>query len=52
MTVQPLSGASPKLNLKEIMVQGSQIKLVTEALEAKGVPRKWIKEVEGGKKKK
>ena len=34
------------------MVQGSQVRLVTEALLAKGVPRKWIKEAEGDKKRK
>ncbi|RYG95601.1 MAG: hypothetical protein EON58_13845 [Alphaproteobacteria bacterium] len=43
-TVQPLQGASPKLNLSEVMVQGSQIKVVTESLLARGVPKKWIKE--------
>jgi len=51
-SVQPLSGASPKLGLQEIMVQGSQVKLVTEALMGKGVPKRWIKEGEDGKKKK
>jgi translation initiation factor 2D len=50
-SVQPLTGASPKLNLKEVLVQGSQIKLVTEALLAKGVPKRYIKEGEGDKKK-
>jgi translation initiation factor 2D len=49
-SVQPLTGASPKLNLKEVLVQGSQCKLVTEALVARGVPKRYIKE-EGGKKK-
>lgn len=48
--VQPLNGASPKLNLKEISVQGTQIKVVTAALIAKGVPKRWIKEEEGKKK--
>lgn len=50
--VQPLNGASPKLNLQEIMVQGSQVKIVTEALLSKGIPKRWIKEAEGDKKKK
>ena len=43
-TVQPLQGSSPKLGLMEVMVQGSQVKVVTEALLARGVPKKWIKE--------
>ena len=49
--VQPLNGASPKLNLQEIMVQGSQVKVITEALLERGVPKRWIKEADGGKKK-
>lgn len=49
-SVQPLTGASPKLNLKEVMVQGSQCKAVTEALVARGVPKRWIKEDSGKKK--
>ncbi|GMK53938.1 hypothetical protein CspeluHIS016_0105240 [Cutaneotrichosporon spelunceum] len=48
-SVQPLTGASPKLNLKEVMVQGTQGKAVTEALVERGVPRRWIKD-EGKKK--
>ncbi len=48
-SVQPLTGASPKLNLKEVMVQGAQGKAVTEALTERGVPRRWIKD-EGKKK--
>lgn len=48
-SIQPLTGASPKLNLKEVLVQGSQSKLVTEALVARGVPKRWIKD-EGSKK--
>lgn len=43
-TVQPLQGASPKLKLSEVMVQGNQVKVVTEALLARGVPKKWIRE--------
>lgn len=50
-SVQPLNGASPKLNLKEIMVQGPQVKIITEALVEKGIPKRWIREVDGGKKK-
>jgi translation initiation factor 2D len=34
------------------MVQGSQVKIVTEALLSKGIPKRWIKEAEGDKKKK
>lgn len=48
-SVQPLTGASPKLNLKEVMVQGTQGKAVIEALTERGVPRRWIKD-EGKKK--
>ncbi|KAI8606610.1 hypothetical protein EDD21DRAFT_400249 [Dissophora ornata] len=40
--VTPLVGASPKLNLREVMVQGPQLKNVTEALLEKGVPKKYI----------
>lgn len=38
-TVQPLASSSPKKPLFEIMVQGSQEKLVLQLLEKKGVPR-------------
>ncbi|TXT09017.1 hypothetical protein VHUM_02491 [Vanrija humicola] len=51
-SVQPLTGASPKLNLKEVLVQGSQIKLATEALLGRGIPKRWIKEAEDAKKSK
>jgi translation initiation factor 2D len=34
------------------MVQGSQVKVITEALVARGIPKRWIKEGEGDKKKK
>jgi len=51
-TVQPLLGASPKLQLQEILVQGSQVKIITDALVTRGVPKRWIKEGEGDKKKK
>nr|XP_018262747.1 translation initiation factor 2D [Kwoniella dejecticola CBS 10117]OBR84905.1 translation initiation factor 2D [Kwoniella dejecticola CBS 10117] len=47
-----LPGSSPKLNLQEIQVQGSQVKLITESLANKGIPKKWIKEAEDSKKKK
>ncbi|RUP46428.1 hypothetical protein BC936DRAFT_146970 [Jimgerdemannia flammicorona] len=40
--VTPLVGASPKLQLQEIMVQGSHIKNVSDLLLAKGVPKKYI----------
>jgi translation initiation factor 2D len=50
--VQPLQGASPKLNYQEILVQGSQVKVISDALVARGVPKRWIKEGEGDKKKK
>ncbi|WVF71168.1 hypothetical protein IAT40_005966 [Kwoniella sp. CBS 6097] len=51
-SVQPLPGASPKLNLQEIMIQGNQIKAITEALLARGVPKRWIKEGDDSKRKK
>ncbi|WWC94546.1 hypothetical protein V866_001392 [Kwoniella sp. B9012] len=51
-SVQPLPGASPKLNLQEVQIQGSQVKLVIEALVGRGIPKKWIKESEDSKKKK
>jgi len=38
--VNPVSGGKP--TDKEVMVQGKQIKLVTEYLVEKGVPKKWI----------
>jgi len=34
------------------MVQGSQGKVITDALVARGVPKPWIKEGDGDKKKK
>ncbi|WVQ99704.1 hypothetical protein IAU59_006845 [Kwoniella sp. CBS 9459] len=51
-SVQPLPGASPKLNLQEIMIQGNQIKIITDALIARGVPKRWIKEGDDSKRKK
>lgn len=50
-SIQPLSGASPKLGLKEVMVQGNQVKVLERVLGEKGVPKKWIKEGVEGKKK-
>jgi translation initiation factor 2D len=32
------------LGLSEVMVQGNQVKVVTNVLVERGVPRKWIKE--------
>ena len=49
---QPLPGSSPKLLLNEVLVQGSQVKAVTEVLLAKGIPKRWIKEGDDSKKKK
>lgn len=51
-TAQPLQGASPKLNLQEVTVQGNQVKAVTETLVERGVPKRCIRELEGDKKKK
>ncbi|WVR06767.1 hypothetical protein IAU60_003802 [Kwoniella sp. DSM 27419] len=51
-SVQALPGASPKLNLQEVLVQGSQVKNVTEALLRRGIPKRWIKEGDDSKKKK
>lgn len=45
-SIQPLSGASPKLGLREVMVQGNQVKIVERVLMERGVPRRWIKEGE------
>ena len=36
----------------EVLLQGNQIKAVTEFLLAQGVPRKWIETVDLGNKKK
>lgn len=49
---QSLPGSSPKLQLNEVLVQGSQVKAVTEVLLAKGIPKRWIKEGDDSKKKK
>ncbi|KAF9185243.1 hypothetical protein BGZ51_002767 [Haplosporangium sp. Z 767] len=42
IAITPLVGASPKLNLREVMVQGPQVKNVTTVLQEKGVPKKYI----------
>ncbi|KAI7906394.1 uncharacterized protein BX663DRAFT_427508 [Cokeromyces recurvatus] len=41
-TYNPIQGVSPKNPLFEIMVQGPQIKNVTELMISKGVPRRFI----------
>lgn len=47
--VSPLPG---KTNDLEVMVQGKQVKAVTDVLVARGVPAKWIKSEDlSGKKK-
>ncbi|KAF9433851.1 hypothetical protein BGZ76_008895 [Entomortierella beljakovae] len=51
VSVTPLVGASPKLNLKEIMVQGPQLKNVTTVLQERGVPKKYIEFHDKTKKK-
>lgn len=48
-SIQPREGVSPKLGLQEVLVQGSQQKLITEALVERGVPKRWIMD-EGDKK--
>lgn len=50
----PVPGSSPKNPQQEIMVQGPQIKHVTEMLLSQGVPKKYIEVVDKtgkGKKK-
>ncbi|KAF9969155.1 hypothetical protein BGZ73_008606, partial [Actinomortierella ambigua] len=42
VAITALQGASPKLNLREIMVQGPQMKKVSELLMDRGVPKKYI----------
>ncbi|WVQ77838.1 hypothetical protein IAR50_007533 [Cryptococcus sp. DSM 104548] len=43
-SVQPREGVSPKLGLVEVQVQGSQQKIIIEALLSRGVPKRWIKD--------
>ncbi|KAF9283710.1 hypothetical protein BGZ68_005199 [Mortierella alpina] len=52
VAITPLVGASPKLNLREVMVQGPQVKNVTEVLQEKGVPKKFIEVLDKTAKKK
>ncbi|KAG0371062.1 hypothetical protein BC939DRAFT_421334 [Gamsiella multidivaricata] len=52
IAITPLVGASPKLNLREIMVQGPQVKNVTAVLLEKGVPKKYIDFLDKTAKKK
>ncbi|PSS30878.1 hypothetical protein PHLCEN_2v2605 [Hermanssonia centrifuga] len=49
-SVYPLHGKTSEL---EVMVQGKQIKIVTDCLMARGVPKRWIVSLDqtGGKKK-
>ncbi|KAF9933279.1 hypothetical protein BGZ67_004358 [Mortierella alpina] len=52
VAITPLVGASPKLNLREVMVQGPQVKNVTEVLQERGVPKKFIEILDKTAKKK
>ncbi|KAF9111794.1 hypothetical protein BGX27_004422 [Mortierella sp. AM989] len=52
VAITPLVGASPKLNLKEVMVQGPQVKNITAVLQEKGVPKKYIEFLDKTSKKK
>ncbi|KAF8982972.1 hypothetical protein BGZ46_000252 [Entomortierella lignicola] len=52
VAITPLVGASPKLNLREVMVQGPQVKNVTTVLLEKGVPKKYIEFLDKTSKKK
>ncbi|KAG0332339.1 hypothetical protein BG004_001295 [Podila humilis] len=52
VAITPLVGASPKLNLREVMVQGPQLKNVTAALLERGVPKKYIEFIDKTSKKK
>ncbi|KAI1312970.1 hypothetical protein EDD11_002791 [Mortierella claussenii] len=52
VAITPLMGASPKLNLKEVMVQGPQIKTITTLLQEKGVPKKFLMFLDKTAKKK
>ncbi|KAF9384209.1 hypothetical protein BGX21_001364 [Mortierella sp. AD011] len=51
VSVTPLVGASPKLNLKEVMVQGPQSTNVTSVLINKGIPKKYIEFLDKTSKK-
>ncbi|KAG1472283.1 hypothetical protein G6F56_001634 [Rhizopus delemar] len=52
VTSNPIHGVSPKNPLFEIMVQGPQIKNITEFLLNKGVPKKLIESTDKTQKKK
>ncbi|KAF9092719.1 hypothetical protein BGX23_003982 [Mortierella sp. AD031] len=52
VAITPLVGASPKLNLRELMVQGPQVKHVTTVLQERGVPKKFIEFLDKTNKKK
>ncbi|KAF9316595.1 hypothetical protein BG003_001782 [Podila horticola] len=52
VAITPLVGASPKLNLREVMVQGPQLKNVTTVLQEKGVPKKYVEFLDKTSKKK
>ncbi|KAF9302558.1 hypothetical protein BGZ74_005179 [Mortierella antarctica] len=47
-----VASASPKLNLREVMVQGPQLKNVTAVLQEKGVPKKYVEFLDKTSKKK
>lgn len=51
MTDNAIQGVSPKNPLFEIMVQGPQIKNVTELILSKGVPKRFIDTVDKTAKK-
>ncbi|KAF9922426.1 hypothetical protein BGZ65_009601 [Modicella reniformis] len=50
VAITPLVGASPKLNLREVMVQGPQVKNVSAVLQEKGVPKNHIEFLDKTKK--
>ncbi|KAG0260721.1 hypothetical protein BG011_001670 [Mortierella polycephala] len=52
VAITPLVGASPKLKLREVMVQGPQVKNVNAVLQEKGVPKKYIDFLDKTSKKK
>ncbi|KAG1171588.1 hypothetical protein G6F70_006871 [Rhizopus microsporus] len=52
VTSAPIHGVSPKNPLYQIMIQGPQIKNVTEAMLHKGVPKKFIEATDKTQKKK
>ncbi|KAF9428709.1 hypothetical protein BGZ94_001360 [Podila epigama] len=52
VAITALVGASPKLNLREVMVQGPQLKNIMVILQEKGVPKKYMEFVDKTSKKK